>query len=48
MSCLASIVFLLSFVNYVMVPRRILDALGDDGVVYLMLQVFGIKVLFTP
>jgi len=41
--------FVFSFVNGVLVPRRILDALEDDGVIFPMFYVyFGIKVLFTP
>ena len=46
-SCSARIVLVLPFVNRGLVPRRILDALGDDGVIFPMLEVFGIKVLFT-
>jgi len=40
-SCLASIVLVLPFVNRVLVPLRVLDALGDGGVVFPLLLVFG-------
>jgi len=41
-------VLVLPFVNRELVPRQIIDPLGDDGVVFPMLRVFGIKVAFTP
>jgi len=40
--------FYFPLINSVLVLPRILDTLGDDGLVFPLLLVFGIKVLFVP